>query len=93
MGGSQPDTLSPSPPDPQAHRLLMHITQCLHRLPINVDVLRRTSLGRTFAKLGRASHAPEAAAACRDLVEHWKQAVEAGTAAAGGAPGKAAGPR
>ncbi|KAF5828059.1 hypothetical protein DUNSADRAFT_18282, partial [Dunaliella salina] len=82
--GAAPPT---APPPAPVTELVLHTVQCLGVLPITVEALRRTGLGRTFAKVAKASpHAPEVAKACKQLVEQWRKLVDTGQSAAGGEP-------
>jgi hypothetical protein len=52
MGTGEKGAPSPTTPPPaDALELVMHTVECLTALPVTVDVLRRTGLGRTFAKV------------------------------------------
>lgn len=60
--------------DPEVRTALIRdACQCLSTLPIDVEALRRTGMGRSLAKLAKSLELPEAAAALRGLVDQWKR--------------------
>lgn len=79
--------------------LISEVADSLSTLPVDVEALKRTGIGRTFGKLGKSSELPTAAAKCKALVEQWKRLAApvatangvSSSAAPGGAPGTAAG--
>ncbi len=79
-----------SNPDAAARaKFIQDVINCLSKLPVDLDVLKQSGIGRTFGKLPKSlsaavlgDHVSEVAAACKALVDQWKGLLN-------NAPGKA----
>jgi hypothetical protein len=75
--------------DPKARaQMITDTVGLLKVLPVDVEALRRTGIGRTFAKLsktlskgGSGELPPYVSVVCKDLVDQWKRLVEKAEAA------------